>query len=142
MKTTTQKAFIESSHIDGKLIRAVVRQMGGWGNFKESAQDVVNNGADCGFNGFIYYVDTMAFYAKNQQSVVALAERMAAEFGTTTGQLVAGFNCLNGDFTEYEIVNTLWGTKRKHETQVANALAWFALEEVCRSFVDIQEEGN
>lgn len=138
---TTQKSFIENSHIDGKLIRAVVRQIGGWERFKESAQDVVNHGADGGVTGFIYYVDTTAFYAKNQEAITSVAESLAVEFGTSAGQLVASFNCLKGHGDSVSIEKTLWSTKSRHDTQVANALSWFALEEVCRSFVDL-EEGN
>jgi len=50
----TLKNLIVDSNIPSKLVRAVVRQSGGWQSFTESAQDVVNRGAESGFNGFSY----------------------------------------------------------------------------------------
>ncbi len=39
------KDFVRKSHIEPTLIRAVVRQIGGFEEFKERAPDVVNHGA-------------------------------------------------------------------------------------------------
>lgn len=41
----TLKAFIEASHINATLIRAVVRQAGGWESFVEDAENICNHGA-------------------------------------------------------------------------------------------------
>ena len=135
----TLKAFTEKSSIDAKLIRAVVRQFGSWEYFTESAEDICNHGADSGFGQFVYYVDTCAFYARNRALIVALVESMAEEFGQGSGEMVQGFNCLGKDYTMTEIGRTLYGNKSQHQTQVANALAWFALEEVARAYVDSLE---
>jgi hypothetical protein len=51
--------------------------------------------------------------------------------------MVKSFRSL--DSTLSEIGCTLYGTKRQHDTIVANALAWYAAEEVARSFVDWSE---
>lgn len=56
MKATlevTLKKLVERSNIPESLIRAVVRQMGGWESFKESAPDICRGGIDGGFHGFI-----------------------------------------------------------------------------------------
>ena len=45
----TLKEFTEKSHINESLVRAVVRQSGGWEDFKEKALDVANHGAYAGF---------------------------------------------------------------------------------------------
>jgi hypothetical protein len=75
------------------------------------------------------------FYAKNQNLIVKLAECQSDEFGYSSAQdMVKSFHSC--DATLSEIGYTLYGTKRQHDTQVANALAWFAAEEVARSFVD------
>jgi hypothetical protein len=134
----TLKNFIKNSSIDAKLIRAVVRQSGGWQSFQESAPDITNHGISGGFSGWIYYTETCEFYAKYQALIVELVERQSDEFGYSSAQdMVKSFRSC--DATLSEIGYTLYGTKRQHDTQVANALAWFAAEEVARSFVDWSE---
>ena len=53
--------FVKQSTVPAKLIRAVVRQVGGWDNFTEIANDAARHGAAAGFVGFTYYDDTVAF---------------------------------------------------------------------------------
>ena len=135
----TIKSFIENSNIDAKLIRAVVRQSGGWAAFQEMVPDITNHGINGGFSGWIYYTGTCEFYAKNQTLIVTLAEQLTDDMGYQSVQdMVKGFRSL--DATLSEIGYTLYGTKRQHNTQVANALAWFAAEEVAQSFVDWIEQ--
>jgi|ERR1022692_299829 hypothetical protein len=133
------KTFAAKSNVSEKLIRAIVRQAGGWITFKEMAADVANHGADSGFNGFIYYTETAAFYARNRPAILEYAGNMASELGEGLVEMVRNFNCLGDEFTPEEIGQTLYGSRSKHNTQVANALAWFALEEVARSFVNCAE---
>ena len=142
MKKTMQKTlknFIEYSSIDAELIRAVIRQSGGWQSFQESAPDIANHGITSGFSGWIYYKDTCQFYEKNQSTIVKLVEYQSDEFGYQSAQdMIKGFRCL--DATLSEIGYTLYGNKRQHDATIANALAWFAAEEVARSFVDWIEQ--
>jgi len=135
MTYKTIKQLSEGSNINIQLVRAVVKQVGGWDSFKEIAADVMKHGADAGFSGFIYYKDTCDFYAKNRENIYALASEMASSMGEEVVGMVKSFRCLN-DSTEVEVGATLFGNKAKHDTHVANALAWFALEEVCRSYAD------
>lgn len=135
----TIKEFVKVSSIEGALIRAVIKQIGGWEAFQQSAPDVDNHGASGGFGGFIYYIDTCTFYAKHRVLIVELVEYTANQLGEGSIQLVQGFNCLGKDYTWEEIGKTLYSSKRHHDTQIANALAWFALEEVCRSYCDARE---
>ena len=133
----TLKNFIEYSSIDASLIRAVIRQSGGWGwlDFQEKATDISNHGIACGFSGWIYYAETCEFYAKNQGLIVELVEHQADEYGYKSAcDMVKSFCSI--DATLSEIGYTLYGNKRQHDTIVANALAWFAAEEVTRAFVD------
>lgn len=134
----TLTEFIKQSDIPSELIRAVVRKAGGWDSFKEMAKDVNNHGADGGFHGFTYYEDTCRFYAINRDSILEYARSMAEDFGMDLMAFVASFRVLK-DSTESEIGLTLYGTKKQYDTTVANALSWFALEEVSRSYVDILE---
>ena len=130
------KSFIEKSNLPEDLIRQVVRQIGGWDSFKEHARDVSMYGAAGGFGGFIYYTDTCRFYAVNRDAILEAVRDMAQDIGEEPMQLVRSFNCLK-DSTESEVGLTLYGQKHQHDTQVANALAWFALEEVARSYEDL-----
>ena len=134
----TLKNFIKNSNIDADLIRAVVRQSGGWQSFQEMAPDITNHGISGGFSGWIYYTETCQFYAKNQSTIVNLAEYQSDEFGHQSAQdMVKSFSSL--DATVSEINYTLYGNKRQHDTIVANALVWFAAEEVARNFVEWSE---
>ena len=117
--------------MDKTLQNAVIRRVG-----RDSLRDVANHGADGGFAGFTYYSDTCAFYARHQSRIAALVEEMAYEMGESPTHLVAGFRCLNGDYSEAEVGRTLYGPKKGHDTQIANALAWFALEEVARNVTE------
>lgn len=136
----TMQAFIKASHIDGALIRATVRQIGGWAEFKARAGDVTAHGANGGFSGFIYYVDTCAFYARNRAAIAEAVEHLADDLGEDAVELVRNFNCLRGSCSVEEVALTMYGTPRQHDTTTANALAWFALEEVCRSYCDLCDE--
>lgn len=137
-KNTLAALIDNSGNIPEKLVRAVVRQSGGWESFAEQAEDVTNHGASGGFSGWIYYTETVAFARRNRASIVELCEHLADELGESGPiALVEGFRGLSGA-TESEVASTLYG-KGDGETSVANALAWFALEEVCRGYCDMVE---
>lgn len=132
--------LINSSNIPASLVRATVRQAGGWESFKEMAEDVANHGADAGFSGFTYYTDTLAFYARQRSNIVAYAESYAYDLGENVLIMVRNFRCIGEDYSFSEIISTLYGSKSKHDTQISNCMAWFALEEVCRMYVDMMKK--
>ena len=142
----TLKSFIKNSSIPATLIRAVVKNMGGWESFKESAQDVVDHGASCGFGNFIYYTDTVAFTAKNRKAIAELAAQQAADFGDSSEiEMILGFNVIkkdNDDLTSSDIARALYGrlTDDDKKTTIYNVLAWYALEEVSRACCDLLEQ--
>lgn len=133
----TFKAFTDKSHIDASLIRAVVRQIGGWEEFRERASDVANYGADGGFCGFVYYSDTVPFFKRNKTAILDLAKNMASDFGQDVYEMIAGFNCLKTD--SGTVAEAVHNPRTNDPEQVRNALAWFALEEVARSYCDALE---
>ena len=118
------------------LINAVVEQLGYDdldSECRDVLQDVARYGADAGFGGFTYYADTCAFFEANHAAIVDLVKQYAEEFGTDVISFVAGFNCLDDDIeTRDEIGRAIYGKLEGGDTLVANALAWFALEEVAR----------
>lgn len=137
----TIKSFIEQSHIDGDLIRAVVRQSGGWNSFREDAAEIAQHGADAGWNGFVYYGDTVKFARKHRDAITAMAADMAQSIGDGDEyQLIAGFNCLrNDELTAGQVAKTIHTGRGDDVQSIFNALAWFALEEVARSYSDLTE---
>lgn len=139
MSKITMKAFIENSHVDASLIRAVVRQIGGWESFKETAQDVANHGADAGFSGFIYHSETVPFAKRNKKAILEYAKQLAHDIGDGNWlDLIAGFNCIKIEASE--VARAYYDPRSEDRTQVFNALAWFALEEVARAYIDFVEQ--
>jgi len=146
MKTTKQ--VIEQSAIPAKLVRAVVRQLNGagrldWQDLHGNLHDITNHGIDSGFHGFIYTRDTVAFFKHNRKEIIELAKQQASDLGEPVIDMVTSFNCLggrNGNGKPSEFTNTvarcLYGRMTDDDFDVANALAWFAGEEVARAFCD------
>jgi len=123
------------------LSRAVIKQFGRWTDWKKSAADIAAHGADGGVNGFIYHVDTVAFYNSNKGNIIAMARYRADEIGDyMLCEFVASLNCVN--LEPYEVEQALLdGDSNEDYTQVANALSWFALEETAYNYVSQTEEG-
>lgn len=141
MKTqkATLASLIESTNVPASLVRAVVRQMGGWNSFKESAPDITRHGIDGGFHGFIYNRDTEAFAKRNRADIAKMAEMQAEDFGTSVTEMIQGFGCFrNGSKpTDSEIGMALYAGKEKEDSlSILNALAWYAGEEVSRAYCD------
>ena len=135
MAYKTMIEFVNATGYPARVVKAVISKLGGWECFKETAADVANHGADAGFSGFTYYSDTCAFYANHQTDIMTMVEEMADQLDEGSVEMVRNFNCLGKDnYTAEEVGKTMYGSKAKHHTQVANALAWFALEEVCRAY--------
>ena len=118
-----------------KLTKAVSKQVGGKKSLKEMAENVCTYGASGGFHGFIYYHETTKFFIKNKALIISMIKETADSLGESPIKMIASFNCLEA--TEEEIGKTLYGTKKDIDANVANALSWFALEEVCRALTDV-----
>lgn len=136
----TLKAFIEKTNIPAKLVRAVVRQCGGWTEFKELAFDVAKYGASGGTSGFIYYAETVPFTKCNLAAILQAARDLADSIGEGNEfDLIAGFNGLRGEFTGAEIAKAIYSPRDEGRQTVFNALAWFALEIVAQAYCDALE---
>lgn len=123
------------------IAQAVIDQSGGWESFTESAVDVSRYGANCGYSGFIYYSETCGFFDANKREILRLLSYSAKDFGTNVIDMVCGFSCLS-DIDKSDIESILFGfdpLDECSETQVKNALAWFALETVCFDYANCVE---
>lgn len=136
-------SFCESSHLNSSLIRAVVRQFGGWESFTESAPDVCRGGGiDGGFHGFIWRRDTEAFAKRNRSLIAEMASEQASDFGMGVMEMIRSFGCFRHGTkpTDEEIGMALYAGREKEDSvPVLNALAWYAGEEVCRSYCDLTD---
>lgn len=137
----TLTSLCSFTNIPETLVRAVVRQLGGWESFTESAADIANHGIDGGFTGFIYSTDTEAFAKRNRENIAKMASEQASDFGTSIAEMIQGFGCFRNDEpTDEEIGLALYAGKDKEDgANVLNALAWYAGEEVARAYVDATE---
>jgi hypothetical protein len=156
----TQNDFItyakENGGVPEKLTKAVIKQVGGWEDFTETAQNVSNCpcGAAGGFPGFTYYSDTVPFALRYRAEIKELLWRFADDMGESIVDVVLGFNSVNkADREDVEDVCTYLGTgpipsrvrrgslvfgHQKYFTchTIPNLMAWYALEEVCRAYSD------
>lgn len=145
MRTPQQAA--DQFGIPIRLVRAVVREVG-----EDYLPDLMNHGASGGFPGITYYSDTVAFFKRHRADICGMVERMAEDMGENPADMVAGFNCLAGreayclpdherrrKLAEYlpSVSRCLYGGRlTEDDTHVANALCWFACEEVARAMCD------
>ncbi len=132
----TIKQVCEESIVPAKLVRAVIKQLGGGKEAIETLGDVYKHGADGGgFCGFTYYTDTVKFYRRNRSDIVAIAKEMSGDLGMDVIDMISHFGCFRGRDVETScIARALYGNV--DDPEVPNALAWFALEEVARAFYD------
>lgn len=143
MQTTTKnpslKALIESTNVPPSLVRAVVRQMGGWEQFTQCAPDICRHGIDGGFSGFIYNRDTEAFAKRNRKEIAAMASQQADDFGIGVIKMIRNFGCFRHGTkpTDEEIGSALYAGKDINGgMSILNALAWYAGEETARAYCD------
>ena len=166
MKTTSQPtiaALSERSGITQQLIHAVLRQLGGGADARSNLEDIARHGVDAGYCGFTYTRDTVAFFKAHRSEIVDMAEHMALDIGENVADMVAGFQCLAGRslkrnayshdheaerhnramLAQYlpSVSRCLYGGRLTDaDDDVANALAWFAAEEVARAYSHALED--
>ena len=148
---------------------AIIAQMGGEARNTESGCEIdadtcadlenvtqCSSGAAGGFRGFIYYSETVDFTMKNRAAIIEKL-REDVESGLFDGcngiiSAVLMFNCLKTEDKqeraelEEEAAICLFGDpeeyRRRDFAQVANALAWAALEDLAFRFCDWEESAE
>lgn len=105
------------------LVKAVKKHSG---LTDDDIVQAAEHGADGGFNGFIYYGDTVKFYDKNEEIIWDLLRDMASDMGSkNVMELISTF----GAADQIESSDTF-----------KNALSWFALEEAGQSLIRERED--
>ena len=130
-------------HIEGKTMKytdleqAVLEQLG-YTELDEDAiatlEDIAQYGIDGGFTGFIYYTDTVQFFEDNRVLILTELNSLASDLGESAIDLVKGFGCLDGEYNE-EVEQVLMNLPCEDDTQVKDALACFAAEQVAHSLI-------
>ena len=138
-KKASLAALIASTSIPERLVRAVVRQLGGWQSFTESAPDICRGGIDGGFHGFIYHKDTESFARQHLDALNELLSAQAQEIGfDSTFQMIRGFGCFKDEtLTDGDLMRALCRGKNPTDgPNILNVLAWYAGEEVAQAYCD------
>ena len=109
-------------------------------------QNCAEHGADIGIPGFIYSSETIPFFRKNRQDIVNHMEQTAAEFGTDIISMVQNFGVFrHGDKpAPSEVGRALYDSGKSYGelTDLYNVFAWYALEEVSRTWYRYLEENS
>ena len=142
----------ENSSFPESTINNVIKALGyplnGSGDtFKELSLELVNcaeYGANIGISGFIYYSETIPFFQKNRAAIIIHLELTAAEFGTDIISMIQNFGVFSRSEkpTPSEIGRALWD-KSKTDPELKtlyNVFAWYALEEVSRTWYRYLED--
>jgi len=101
-------------------------------------------GAAGGFDGFIWYSDTVDFFDRNKDLIFDLAkEECEGIYGNDDiFSMFHSFNSLK-DLSITDIVEAIYTSDSEYETTVKNSLAWYALEKVAYYLEeDIKNELN
>ena len=147
-KNFTIKGLKENTTAEvANLINAVKNQLGcsSVAEFVETCENVCTPGscgAAAGYSGFVYYSETVAFFRSHRKKIAELAQSQADSIGEDTISMVRGFNCLDSCWSYDEVSRAIYGRYSEDLTQIYNALAWFALEEVARAVEEYNYELN
>ena len=138
--------------MNNQLIKAVSEQCGYEADDAELIQilkDVIKNDVDGGHLGFITYYDTCKFARDNMPLIIEQLEEDASSCGMDVFEMISHFDCLEvstkGVYQPFEIASVMFDQADEAtindgaDTQILNALAWYALEEVARYVTDIRE---
>ena len=119
-----------------KIKEAVIKQLK-CDDVQQTFKDVVKGGASGGFGGFIYHNETVKFAKDNIKHIYKYLKEQANDMGVNAFEMVQGFNCLYDiQPTQAEVADTIHGHPDQAtindgvDTEILNALAWYALEEV------------
>lgn len=101
--------------------------------------DITRHGIGGGFSGFIYYSETVKFAKDNFK---AIKDSLTELYDSMEEDVIEGlknWGCLrNYGLTTWDICEALYNGG-EWETQVYNALAWYAAEETARKLADADE---
>ena len=125
-----------------ELAEATIAQFGGEEDFLESYESVCDGGINTGISGWIHTDELVEFFTENKKEIMAFAKETAEELGhTSASDMIKHFGCLKNDaYTTDQIAEALYDTENENHEQLASAMAWFAGEELSRSYERLIED--
>jgi hypothetical protein len=148
-----QRYVKQNSSFSGRTVNSVIFALGyhpqirtkeDFIELSDQLRNCAEHGANAGFSGFTYYSETIAFFIKHRMDIVSHMEQTAAELGTDIISMVQGFGVFsNSDKpTAGEVGKALWDSGKIWDnlTSLYNVFAWYALEEVSRTWYRYLEE--
>ncbi len=100
---------------------------------------IANYGIDGGFSGFIYYSETVKFAKSNFKLIKDSLTELYGFMGEDVMEGIKNWGCLRShELTTWDLAEALYAGG-EWETQVYNALAWYAAEETARRIADAEE---
>jgi hypothetical protein len=136
------KEFIDRANVSESLIKAVVKQFGGWEAFLENVEDVYNHGIDGGYSGFIFYSDTVPFAQKPavREAIVEQLEEDSSNCGTDVVDMVSNFGVFRTnpmDAADRRDLYRFLSDTKCQEDKIPNLMAWYAAELVCHDYMNL-----
>ena len=131
--------------MNNQLIKAVSEQCGYEADDAELIQLLSDVSIHGGYGSFIYHTDTCKFARGNMPLIIEQLKEDASNYGVDVFEIVSNFNCLNENYPAFEIASVIFDQADEAtindgaDTQILNALAWYALEEVARYITDLRE---
>lgn len=136
IKTLKLSEVIENTNIDPTLVRALVRWHGGWSEFKESASDISNYGANNG-NSFIYYTDSTKFFRAHAPAIKEWLTYTAEEiYDMGIGQMLNQWKGCS-DYSQDEINQAIYTGKGDAVDSVFCNCLWAIVEELATNICDL-----
>lgn len=107
------------------IIRAKTFRQWFIANLSDSAKDIANNGADCGFFGLTYTADTVKLFDRFDHEIWDMAYEDTESMGSANvAEFIAGFG--RSDMLE-------------NVDSFKNLMVWYAAERIARELTDEQE---
>jgi hypothetical protein len=144
--------IVRNSNFSEKIVNNAINALGfpligSGGTFNELSTQFENcaeHGANIGMLGFMYYSETVAFFMQNRNDIVSHMEQTARERGIDIISMVQGFGVFQNSEkpTQSEVGRALWDSGKEYHSLASlyNVFAWYALEEVSRTWLMYLEE--
>lgn len=107
-------------------------------DFISTLKDINNYGMEGGFNGFIYYKDTVEFYDRNRPLIIKLLEDMSDQFGEDIIDVISNFKVIKDDgYTKSDIAKVLYSKEKDTDVNMSikNYIVWAMVEYLASELV-------
>ena len=135
----------DSRGIKKSLTQAVIDQLT-VREFLDYAQNISENGISGGYNGFVFYTETVDFYEKNRVLIIEWAKDYSLSIGLESSFLTTLAQAQvfkNNDIGIDDLAELIYSqeAKEKDDYEIfCNSMSWIVAEEVCDAYMDFLYE--